>query len=226
MLSDAKMPKALDSIAPREFAGDRGGFTESREILVPHEPGAGRSTAVRNLLIQSSLLELKENGYYERYSKNIDPKVLESLLASLAPGWIPMDLALAHYQACERLELTPDELSAVGTRVGTRVQSALLVSLAKTVREANYDIWMATGQLNRMLRRLHHGGSVQMVKVGPKDKLLEERGFQVTRYNYVRQCHLAVTRATYAALGASVKYAKIVSYDAATDDFVIGIGWL
>lgn len=220
------MRKALDSTAPRESRSDRAGSIESREILVAHDPSAGPSIAVRNLLIQSSLLELRESGYYERYAKNIEPKVLESLLASLAPGWIPMDLALAHYQACERLDLNADELSEVGSRVGKRVQSAMLVSLAKSVREANYDIWMATGQLHRMMRRLHQGGSVQMVRVGAKDKLLEERGLQVTRYNYVRQCHLAVTRATYAALGATVRYAKIVSYDLATDDFVIGIGWL
>ncbi len=214
------MRNVPDPPAPTELAGD------GREILFPHDPTAGPATAVRNVLIQSSLLVLKESGHYARYTKFVDAAALEPLLASFTPGWIPMSLAIAHYEACEALALTPEEFAAVGSRVGKRVQETLLVSLAKKVRDPNFDPWDATGALQRMWPRLFRGGSLQIVKAGPKEKVLEERGFVLNRYHYYRQCHLAVTRATHTALGSRVAYTKIVSYDAAADELVVRIGWL
>src|SRR6476660_3061698 len=103
--------------------------SDSREIIIPHDPAAGPVTAVRNFLIQASLAELKANGHYERYARLIAPDVLAELSASLAPGWIPMDLALRHYEACENMKLDATEFAAMGKHVGDRVRD--VVSLAK-----------------------------------------------------------------------------------------------
>ena len=55
------------------------------EILVPHDPDAGEVTEVRNLLLQSSLAELKANGYYDRYVKCIAPSLLEEAPCGVRP---------------------------------------------------------------------------------------------------------------------------------------------
>lgn len=221
------MPKALDPLTPIDRADDhRPKLAEAREIIVPHDPAAGPVTAVRNVLIQASLAELKAKGHYERYARLIAPDMIEQLLASLGPSWIPVEVALAHYEACENLSLTSGEFAAMGDRVGDRVQDTVLVSSAKKVRDVNFDLWTAVPSLHRMWPRIFQGGSIQTVKVGPKEKLVEQRGFLMNRYHYYRQAHVAALRATYSALGARIAFAKIVSHTAAGDETVVHVGWL
>ena len=215
-------PKASGFPPPDDPLGIAGRY----EIVIPHESSAGRVTGVRNVLLQASLAELKAHGHYERYAMEIEPGALELLLSSLAPGWISVQLAMAHYEACEKLNLSREEFEAMGERVGDRVQETVLVSSAKKEHAEPYDLWLALPSLHRMWPRLFQGGSVQITKIGTKEKLLEERGFVLTRYHYHRQGHLAALRSTYGALGVHLTTTKIVSYDAGHDEMVIRVAWL
>jgi hypothetical protein len=222
------MPKIIDPRSPirvDDAPTKHPEYDASRVILVRHNSGAGPVTAVKNVLIQSSLAELKSHGYYERYSQLMAAEALETLQLSLAPGWIPIELALAHYDACDRLELSPAQFAAIGKDVGNRVQDAVLISLAKKVRAANYDLDAALGPLQRMWPRLFQGGSVQTVRVAPQERLLEERGFRLNRYHYYRQGHVAALIATYRALGIQLAEVKIDNYDATNDEMIVRVSW-
>jgi hypothetical protein len=219
------MGKNTGPQVPIHPESDKSVRAEQREILIAHDPAGHPLTAVRNVLIQASLAELKTNGHYERYTRLVAPSVLEQLVSSLAPSWVPVELVLAHYEACENLGLSPDEFAEMGKRVGGRVQDAVLVSLAKKVREGDFDLWRAMLPLHRMWPRVFRGGSVQTVKVGPREMVLEEWGFAVNRYHYYRQGHIAALTATYTALGARLTSAKIESYNAPRDELVVRIAW-
>jgi hypothetical protein len=198
---------------------------ETREIIIPHDPAAGPLTAVRNVLVQASLSQLKVLGHYERYTKLIEPHLLEQLLSSLAPGWIPLDLVLAHYEACEKLALGRDDFDAMGEAVGDRVQDTMLISPAKKERDVDFDLWQGIHALQRVWPRVFKGGSVQIVKVGPKAMLVEELGFVLNRYQYYRHAHLAALRTTYGALGTRITLTRVVTYNAATDEMVVHVAW-
>jgi hypothetical protein len=199
---------------------------ETREILVPYDLTAGPVTAVRNVVIQASLGQLRSNGHYERYTTLIDNTTLEQLVAmSLAPGWIPIELALAHYEACDNLMLTREQFAVMGQAVGERVHETVLVSSAKKARAPDYNAWDAEGPLQRMWPRLFQGGSVQTVKVGPKAKLMEERGFRLNKYHYYRQAHLAAVKTTHRSLGTHEVQTKVESYSPARDELVIRVSW-
>jgi hypothetical protein len=198
---------------------------ETREIVIPHDPAAGPLTAVRNVLVQASLSQLKIHGHYERYTRLIEPHLLEQLLSSLAPGWIPVELVLAHYEACENLGLGREDFEAMGEGVGDRVQDTMLISPAKKAREADFDLWQGVHALQRVWPRVFKGGSVQVVKVGPRAMLVEELGFVLNRYQYYRQAHLAALRTTYGALGTRVTLVRVVSYHAGTDEMVVHVAW-
>jgi hypothetical protein len=199
---------------------------EGREIIIPHEREIRPCTAVRNVVIQSSIAQLQDAGYYDRYLSIIDPQVLKDLLSSFSPGWTPIELAQAHYAACDKLELTQEEQAALGQRIGSRLQETVLVSAAKRTRDSAFDLWTATGQLHRMWARLYQGGSVQVVKLGPKDKLVELRAFSLSRYRYYRNAQLAGIGAAYEALGARVEWLKVVSYNLARDELTFHFSWL
>jgi hypothetical protein len=199
---------------------------EVRDILVPYDPEAGPVTAVRNVIIHSSLNQLRDQGHYERYSASIAANTLAQLNAlSIAPGWIPIDLALAHYEACDNLMLARDEFATMGLAVGERVHETVLVSAAKKVRGADYDPWSAMGALQRMWPRLFQGGSVQTVRIGPTAKLLEERGFRLNKFHYYRQGHVAAVLAAHRSLGTSDVQTKVESYSPSRDELVIRVSW-
>src|ERR1700754_1933092 len=98
-------PPRADSVEVAAFRG---------EILVPYDPAAGEVTEVRNLVLQSSLAELKRHGHYDRYVKCIAAETLDDVTSRVAPGWVPVELALAHYQACEDMNLSNEELNVMG----------------------------------------------------------------------------------------------------------------
>lgn len=209
-------------------AGPKGAppAAETREILVPYDPSAGPVTAVRNVIIQASLTQLRSNGHFERYATLIDPAALEQLITmSIAPGWIPIELALAHYEACDNLMLTREQFAVMGYAVGERVHETVLVSPAKKTRDPSFNAWNVEGPLQRMWPRLFQGGSVQTVKVGPKAKLMEERGFRLSQFHYYRQAHLSAVMATHLSLGSFEVQTKVESYSAARDELVIRVSW-
>ena len=217
------MPK--DAIASRAAGGEPPETPENREIIYAHEPAVMPLKAIRNVLLQASIAGLKAGGHYERYTSLMAPEMLEKLLSSMAPGWIPVEEALAHYAACDKLALTEEQFAAMGARVGDRVQETVLVSPAKNQKRASFDLRTAIGPLQRVWPRLFQGGSVQAVKVGPTELLLEEWGFRLNVYDYYRKSHLAALRSTYSALGARSSQTKIVHYDSARDEMVVSIRW-
>jgi hypothetical protein len=198
---------------------------DTREIVIPHQPGSGPLTAVRNVLIQASLGQLKTQGHYDRYVRLIEPRQLEDLLSRLGPGWIPVELALSHYEACEKLELTAEDFEAMGAAVGDRVQETLLVSPAKKAQKADFDLWQAIPALQRVWPRVFQGGSAQIVRLGPKDMAVEERGFVLNRFHYYRQAHVAALRSTYSAVGTRITLVKVASYDPAKDEMIVRVAW-
>lgn len=198
----------------------------TREIIVPYDPAAGPVTAVRNFVLQASLAKLREQGHFERYTRLIAPDTLEQLTAmSIAPGWVPIELALAHYEACDSLMLTREQFSAMGSAVGERIQETILVSSAKKTRDADFDPWSVHAPLNRMWARLYQGGSVQVVKAGPRDKLLEHRGFQLSRCHYYRQAQAAALKTVHSAIGGAKVETKVESYSPARDELIIRVSW-
>src|SRR6516165_425990 len=114
-----------------------------REIVIRHLTDIRPCSAVRNLVIQSSLAMLEEEGHYQRYLKLIDPKKLEELKSSFAPGWTPIELAHVHYQACEDLGLSQAEIERLGQRIGDKLHETTLVHAAKRNPDADFNLWEA-----------------------------------------------------------------------------------
>lgn len=192
--------------------------------MIAHEQDFEPLTAVRNTVVQASLGELRFAGYYERYAANVDPDVLAELLSNLAPSWVPIDLVDAHYRACDAMSLNAGELQRLGEAVGVRVRQTSIVVGSKPSDEP-VDVWSIVAQLHRAWKRVYLGGSVQIVKLGPKDELIELRGHSLYRYPYFRFGSLAAITAAHEAAGARIQSNRIVRYDALTHEIVLHLTW-
>ena len=198
---------------------------DGREILIRHDLSAGPVTAVKNLVVQTSLKHLQEKGYFERYKVLVDPVVLEQLNSGVASEWTPVEIADGHYAACDKMRLSDEELAKLGQATGERLQRTSLISAKKKDQEPEVDVWSSVGQLHRIWARHYQGGSVQVVKLGAKDMLLEILGFGLNRHRHFRYGQLTVMATTFEALGARSPSASIASYDASGDELAIRITW-
>lgn len=197
---------------------------QNAEILIPHEVGFRPTVAVRNTVIQASLAELREAGYFDRYAKNIDPSALGELESNMGPSWVPIELADVHYAACEAMQLDDEELRRVGEAVGIRVRQTSIIVPDRSPTTP-VDVWPISHQLHRVWKRIYQGGSVQTVKLGPTEELIEFRGFTLNRHHYYRFANLAAISAALEAIGVRIETAKIIRYDAATHEVVIRLVW-
>lgn len=196
-----------------------------REVVIPHDMTRGPVTAVKGMLLQFSIAQIKHYGYYERYAQFIAPGLLGELLSHVASSWLPVELAMAHYEACDKLRLNASEVARLATRVGDHLQERSYVSAAKKDRPPDFDLWTETPALHRMWDRLYQGGSVQVVKMSPKHQLLEQRGFPMNRYAYYRDAQIAVVRTAYSGLGLRLSRLEVVSFSAARDELVLRVAW-
>jgi hypothetical protein len=196
------------------------------EIIIAHASPLVDASHVRSTLLQSSLTFLKERGHYDRYLTILDPAHVEVITSTLAPTWLPIEMAVAHYAACDALELDDAERIAIGEAVGNKIQGTFMTTLVRTVRAAGVTPWTLLERFDRLWGRLFQGGSVQLVKVGPKDLTIELLAARVTRYEYFRTAFIGVVRAGFQLVGVRAAYVKHGSFQASADRFVLRAAWV
>lgn len=193
--------------------------------MIPHEREIQPLSAIKHVVLQSSLTNLEAAGHLERYTRHAPTGLIDEIRGGLASAWTPIALAHAHYKACDALTLSTEELAQLGQRVGDKLQSTALVTTAKKARDEDYDIWTAAGALHRMWGRMYQGGSVQVAKLGAKEKLIELRGFTLMCYRHYRHATLAVLTAANAALGNQLQSIQIEGYREGRDELQIRMTW-
>jgi hypothetical protein len=151
-------------------------MTFTPEVILPAP--ADRSTVamtaqVRSTLIGSSILSLRANGHYDRYVANLDPTMRESIILAPAATWLPIEYAVVHYAACEKLGLGPSEILAMGNAVAELTQKSVFAFATRVAREAGATPLTLVAMTPRLWGRLFVGGGVYAVRTGPKDLRME-----------------------------------------------------
>ena len=157
-----------------------------QEVIVELPASIVPITAVRSTLIQSSLNTLRARGHFDRYLGTLDPNFRESILGSLAPEWLPIDVAMAHYAACDALNMSQTELHEIGEDVGNRIQGTFIGTLVRRARTVGLTPWIPLGQFGRLWERLIQGGGAGVTRVGPKDVQVDFHLLTLARYAYFR----------------------------------------
>jgi hypothetical protein len=198
----------------------------ARQILIAHTPNIRPATTIRSTVLQSSVASLRQRGHFDRWLALIDVRHRATIVESLAPSWMPIEVAVAHYAACEALELPLSEQVAMGEAVGDRIQGSFLTTLMKSARAAGYNPLILLSQFDRLYGRLFQGGSVQLTQTGPKDADVEVRGMQTTRSPYFRIAFTGVVRAGILFSGVRTGYVKQGAYNAGSDTLVMHTSWV
>jgi hypothetical protein len=197
------------------------------DTICDHQSEGGPNvTHVRGTLLVASMETLKSAGHYERYLSLLAAPVRESLPFTLALSWVPVELAMAHYAACDGLALSEAELEGIGELVATRFADTFLGTLLRATRNAGVDApWIAMRAQGRMWDRLYMGGRVRITRTGPKDALGEFQGIPLAHYPYFRSAY----RAYYggiARLFVRTAYVKVArSRDGSPSTLTLTASW-
>ncbi|HET8934714.1 MAG TPA: hypothetical protein VFN67_14795 [Polyangiales bacterium] len=187
-----------------------------KEIIIPHDLSRGPLVAVRRMLVHSSIAELGASGLYDRYSQVIERGSLERIRELIGPGWMPLELALEHYGACDRLQLSDEAIHEAGMRAGNKMGSALLVAGAQPqqVEVNDRSPWPLLQAFARMGRRIYEGASAQYVKTGSNSLRIEYQGNPLFAFHYYRVAHRGFLRQAFHSLSVEVVDVTLTTYRA------------
>jgi hypothetical protein len=160
------------------------------EIFLPFRVARERlgvAKQVRSTLIATSQRAIRTRGLFDRYLGYLEEAERNALETSVAGVWLPMHIAVAHYEACNELGLTHAEQLAIGHEVGDRVHGTFLGMMVRTAKTAGASPWTALNYSQKLFDRLFEGGGgICIVKHGPKEATAEIVGVALLRVPYFR----------------------------------------
>jgi hypothetical protein len=135
-------------------------------------------------------------GWESRYFAALPPRLHDEMRMLVAGTWVPLALAMDHYAACDRMDLTTDEKEHMGKQVSLRTQKTFVGTLGSVVAGAGATPWNVLTYTPRIWARIFEGGDCCVYKLGPKDALTVATANPLLRLDYFR----TAIRAYYAAL--------------------------
>ena len=196
------------------------------ELLLDYPKPLEPVTAVRSTLITSSLSSLRERGLFERYDALQTSPHRHEILNLVAGEWLPLEVAFAHYQACDALGLSESEQFAIGKDVSRRVHETFLNLVVKAARGVGVTPFILLPRGNQVKGRLCIGGGLRIWKVGPKSVRVELARMPHLAIPYVRHGLVGLYAAAVELLGDHVtaRIVKSESFDPA-QLLVLRIDW-
>jgi hypothetical protein len=196
------------------------------ELVLDYPKTLEPVTAIRSTLITSSLSSLKARGLFERYDVLQTSPHRHAILNAVAGEWLPLEVAFAHYQACDALGLSDSEQFAIGKDVSRRVHETFLALVVKAARSAGMTPWVLLPRGNSVNSRLCKGGGLRIWKVAPKSVRVELARMPHLAIPYVRNGLVGLYAAAVELLATNVtaRIVKSESFDPA-HLLVLRIDW-
>jgi hypothetical protein len=111
--------------------------------------------------------------------------------------WIPIETAVEHYLACDRLGLSAESAAQLGRGTFDRTKGLLLGTAIGLAKTAGVTPWTLAPYVQRFWLRGMDGGGVQAVKIGPKEIRLDVVACPVLRSQYFRAALRGLTGALF-----------------------------
>jgi hypothetical protein len=145
------------------------------EFLAFQQPEEGGLpiTEVRSTLLVASLKNIRARGWEERYLAELPPELARAVRESYAGTWLPVELALEHYQALDRLHLSPHDIAAAGVTVASGVQELLFSLAGALARAVGSSPWVGLARAHRLWNRIFVGGDVRVCRIDDRTAQIE-----------------------------------------------------
>jgi hypothetical protein len=201
----------------------------SEEIVLPFRAARdklGLVKQVRSTLITTSQRALRTRAMFDRYVELLASEHRDLLLSSVVGVWLPMEAALAHYEACDAVGFTREEQIAIGNEVGDRVHGTFLGVMVRSAKTAGVTPWLALGYSQKLFDRLFEGGGgIQVTKLGPKEARVDLVGVALLRVSYFRNGFRGLYQAGIGLFCEKV-YTHEIGRSQSTAELALRISWV
>ena len=141
-----------------------------REVVYAPSSDARPLSHVKSTLIASSRQALTRLGFLERYSQHLSEEHATQLReAAMRNTWLPVSLARQHYEACDAMGASTQDILVLGNSVAERVANPIFGTLVRIAKKGGVTPWAPLSKLGDSWSTMHRGGSIAVYKVGPKD---------------------------------------------------------
>jgi hypothetical protein len=160
------------------------------EVIVPPTArGLVRpATEMRGTMLANSMAILRERGREPEYFAALPARHHEEVRFVLAQAWMPMELAVVHYEAMGRVFPDVREQVENGRVASERTQNGWIRTVARTLQATgSLDIPSVLKRLPQGVERFcRGGGSVAVYRTGLKDARIELDGYPFVHIEYAR----------------------------------------
>jgi len=122
----------------------------------------------------------------DKYLANLPEEHHEAVTTTVVGVWLPSAIAVAHYEACDRLGLSEAEQLAIGAEVGKHAQGTVFSVAVNLAKGAGVTPWTLLTRLPGVWERIWIGGGVAVYKLGPKEARVEIGGWPCSSVAYTR----------------------------------------
>jgi hypothetical protein len=150
------------------------------------------ATHFRSTWLSSSLNALRERQHFDRYLALVPDLDRATILETVAGVWLPVEVAMTHYRACDALGLSKREAWEIGMDVTRKVHGTSLALAFRLAKQAGVTPWSILAQLPRLWDRVWQGGGIAIYAAGPKEAILEVIQWRPAEIPYVRHTIPAV----------------------------------
>ncbi len=144
------------------------------------------ATRARSTVLCSSLKVLRDHGHIDAYYAALEPSMRPTIEALSAGLWVPIHLAMAHYEACDALNLSTDELEAIGADAGSHGHGTVAGTAGKLAGGVGVSPWAVLERADKVWDRSWQGSAIAVFKVSLKDARIEIAGWPCARFRYCR----------------------------------------
>jgi hypothetical protein len=124
-------------------------------------------------VLLGSLGALEKAGHRERWSALVPDDAREALQYAVPGVWMRIEIALAHYGACDQLGLSDEAAAQLGASTFSRIKGTLLGTMLRMAQGAAVTPWTVLPHLQRFWNRAYDGAGIRIIKKGPKDAHLD-----------------------------------------------------
>ncbi|WP_394825260.1 hypothetical protein [Pendulispora albinea] len=148
----------------------------SEEIVVALDVPRNRlppTTKFRSTWIVASQNALRNCGYFDRYLSLLPEAHRQALTTTVVGGWLPIEVALAHYLACDRMGLDTDAIAQIGEILTRHLNNTFLSIAGRFAKQVGATPWVPLSYSRRIWDRMCIGGAIVVYKEGPKEARVE-----------------------------------------------------
>jgi hypothetical protein len=160
--------------------------SKDEDVILPFPSPIVPARHARSTVLLGSIASIRDLGRYDEYASLLPPSTREVLLGAVAGAWIPIDIALSHYRACEALNLAPEQQVANGRQTFDKTRGTLMGTLVRMAKAGGMTPWTVYPHFQRFWLRGYDGGGIRVTRIGPKEARLELVAFPLNDSRYYR----------------------------------------